>query len=1024
MQSIPVHVRAMCAIVALVPFALGAAERPDTSGTIEGRVFNARTGAAMVNARVSVAGSNIEVGTDETGSFRLSRVPAGEVQVSATYVGMERQTATVSVAPGEVTRREFELTRIGAGRAGDQIVEMDKMTVVADTEMTAQAISMNEQRVAPNLKNVVAFDEFGDRGLENIGEFLLFLPGVSVNQDGDSGPDAVSLRGMPADQSGFTLDGMSLAGARGNSREIDLNEVPQANLSRVEVVKVPTPDMSASGLGGSINLITTGAFEYKRRTTKYNISTLFHNANGATFKWPRHHLAKNSPKYTHPSFDFSHFQPVNDSFAFKIGGAYTWRTKPLDDSFKSRDETPTWNLVDLFQRTSNWSSRTQQYITKSGQAGFTWRISPITTLSSDVYTKRYSMVVTRSNLNLNYGSGATGDATFTQGAPNGVGQVDSGNGTWYENWSQTDQANLSLQHRGDVWKFTAGGSWSRSNFELRHVANGHFTSVPTRISNLVIRGEDNSPDGMPRKITAVNRAGEPVDVYNGENYTILSASSSPSHAVTVKTGGRVDLGRDFLTAVPFTLKTGVAVDRMERDRRQPGKTWTFAPNGSTSDAARRAGNFDVFDEEYLATAKTVHGTPFRSISLKKVYDLYLQHPDWFVLNEAQAHQNLVNNSREFTETISAAYLRADTRLLNNRLWLLGGVRFEKTQVTGSGPLDDINAQYQRDANGDFIRNPNGSKVLIPTDALGLAKLRYQERGATASSSYSDFYPSLSATYNLTEHFLVRAAYARTIGRPNVGFIIPGVTISDPDVQNPTITVTNPGLKPWEADNFDLSFESYNFKGGFGQIGVFQKNLANFFGAIRTSVTPALLAFYGLPDDGSLDDYEISTRENVGDAKITGFEFSYRQSLNFLPPWAQGLQVFVNYTKLELSGSATADFSDFNPEKYSGGVNFIRPRYAIKLTYSHQAEKRTGAAAVNTANGIPPDTYNYFDAYDRVSVYAQYSLFKHASLYVSCKEIGGFTVHQLRYAPGTPDYARGARLQKLGYNVTIGVKGTF
>jgi hypothetical protein len=74
----------------------------------------------------------------------------------------------------------------------DSVVRLEALSVVADREMTAQAIAMNEQRSAPNLKNVVAFDEFGDRGLENIGEFLLFLPGVSVNVDGDSGPDSVS----------------------------------------------------------------------------------------------------------------------------------------------------------------------------------------------------------------------------------------------------------------------------------------------------------------------------------------------------------------------------------------------------------------------------------------------------------------------------------------------------------------------------------------------------------------------------------------------------------------------------------------------------------------------------------------------------------------------------------------------------------------------------------------------------------------------------------------------------------------
>jgi hypothetical protein len=60
----------------------------------------------------------------------------------------------------------------------------------------------------------------------------------------------------------------------------------------------------------------------------------------------------------------------------------------------------------------------------------------------------------------------------------------------------------------------------------------------------------------------------------------------------------------------------------------------------------------------------------------------------------------------------------------------------------------------------------------------------------------------------------------------------------------------------------------------------------------------------------------------------------------------------------------------------------------------------------------------------LSAYAQYSFSRRYSLYATIKDIGGLTIHELRYAPGTPDFARGARLQKLGYILTVGVKGTF
>ncbi|MSU64926.1 MAG: TonB-dependent receptor [Opitutus sp.] len=996
---------------------------PD-SGAIEGRVFNAATGAALLNARVTIIGTGRETNTDESGFFRLSGVQAGEVQIGVQYLGLERQAVTINLPSGQTVQRSFELARPDTKSTREQVIQLATVTVVADTNMSAQAIAMNEQRVSASIKNVVAFAEYGDRGQENVGEFLLFLPGVSVGVAGDAGATGVSLRGMPTGQTGITIDGSTLAGARTNGRAIELPDVPLANLSRVEVTKVPTPDMSAAGLGGAINLIPSNGFEYKKPTFTYNLSTIFHNTNGATFKWPRHHRDANSPKYTKPSMDFTYFHPLNESVAFNVGAAYTWRTKPLDDSYSSRDETPTWDLVDLFQRSSTWSTRTQQYITRTGQVGVAWRITPRTTLSTDFSVKDYSMIVTRGNLNVTYGAGARGDRNFTQGAATGVGLVDQGNGTWYERKTNTQLASLKLRSIGEIWKTDGGLSWSRSTWGLPDVENGHFTAAPARISNLIIRGGDNSPDGMPRRITATTRTGTPVDVYNGNNYSIISGTSAQEDSATVTTSGRLNLSRQFGGTVPFTLKTGIAVERMDRDRRHSARTWDFRPNGATSEDARLAKNFDVFDEEYLKTAKTIHGAPYRSLSQKKVYDLYLKHPDWFVLNTAQAYQNRVNTSRLFDETVSAAYLRGDVRLLANRLWLISGVRMEKTNVSGSGPLDDLNAQYQRAANGNFILNAAGARVLIPTDALGLAKLRYKERGAHSTSDYSGFYPSLNATYTLSDHFVVRAAYARTIGRPDTSFIVPGITISDPDIAQPTITVSNIGLKPWTANNYDLTFESYDFKGGFGQIGVFQKNITDFFGVDRKRVTSELLQFYGLPEDGSLSTYEFASMKNAGDVTVKGVEFGYRQALTFLPHWARGIQLNWNYTRLSTSGSATADLSGFNPKKYSGGISLTRERYSMRLTYSFQDKTRDSPAAVSLANGIPANTSNYTDAYARWIADAQYSFSKRLTVYGMLKDIGGLYVHQLRYTTNTPDYAKGARLQKLGYTLTIGVKGTF
>jgi len=1000
-------------------------------GVIEGRVFNAATGSTLANARVTVDGSAREAFTDDAGAFRLTGVPSGPARVSVTYLGMEPQRAEVMVAAGAEARRDFELqlARAGGAPAADRTVKLDAFNVVEAREMSAQAISMNEQRNAPNIKNVVAIDEFGDRGAENIGEFLLFLPGVSITTSG-SEPTTVSLRGFPGNNTGLTLDGGEMATSfNGNSRSLDLREMPMNNVSRVEVTKVPTPDMPAAGLGGSINLISRSGFESRQRRLSFNAYTMFHHRGGFTFDGgPRNHNADNSPRFIQPSFDFSYQHPVNRDFALTVGGSRTWRFKPMETGDKETDESPTWDLVRLVQTSSQWNSLAQTFQTLQGSLGFDWRLSPTDSISASVNFRDYALYITRSVLGFNYGAGATGGATFTQGAPAGVGVVTmNGSGENVDITTTTKHYTLRYRHRGDVWRWDAHGAFSTSATDRLDVDAGFFNLAPATLTGLVLRGEGIPSSGgtIPTRYSAT-RAGVPVDVYDGGNYTLGNPTTNQPDWNTRKSNLRLDLAREFAAAFPLTLKVGGALDTYVSDQRRYGKTWNFRPNGSTNAADRLASRFDVFDAAFLAEAPTLFGQRVRWISGQKLFDLYRANPSWFVLDEAQVHQDFVNNSRRLRETITAGYVRTDARLLRNRLWIVAGARYERTADRGHGPLNDINAQFQRNPNGSLVDGNTAlagiQRVPLSTDPLALRRLRYVERGAAADRSYDGLYPSLNASFNLTENLILRAAYAHTLGRPNINNIIPSTNISEPDVATPLITVNNAGLNPWSARSYDLSLESYQIKDGFGSIGVFQKSITDFFTSVTTAATPELLEQYGLEGDPSLLGYQVRTLANGGDAKIQGFEFSYRQSLTFLPAWARGLQVFVNFTKLNLSGSRTADFSGYNPKSIAGGINFVRGRFALKTTISHLGDTRTGAVAANATT--PANTFNYQKKRTRIGANATFSLSRRYSLYASVVDLGGFVQNQQRYAPDTPEYARPIRWQELGFYTNIGVRGSF
>lgn len=1026
-----VLLRRLVALAALGALLLGVPARAQSAtGVIEGRVFNAATGSALVNAHVSVAGSDREVITDDTGAYRITGVPAGSATVNVSYVGMTPQSATVNVSSGTATQREFEMAFATSGKAGSETVKLDAFTVVADREMSARAISLNEQRNAPNIKNVVALDEFGNRGSENIGEVLLFLPGVSI---ATSGPEAttVSLRGFPGNNSGLTIDGADTpATFNGNSRALDLREVPMNNVSRVEVTKVPTPDMPASGLGGSINLISRNGFEAKAPKLTVNAYTMFHNHNGITFDGGHQNAdSSTTADYVQPSFDFSYLYPINKNLAVTIGGARTWRAKPMETGTKDTDESATWDLVKLVQTTSQWNSLAQITKTLQGQVGVDWRISPSDTVSSNLQYRKYDLAITRSVLGFAYGANATGSNTFTQGASTAVGTVTmNGSGENVEGITQTKLYNLKYRHRGDLWRLDVSGSYSTSGSNRPDIDNGYFNTTPSTLANVIIRGDNlqNSSGIIPTRYTVTDNRGTPINFLDGGNYSINTVNTNQVDWNSQIYQMRADLARDFNGPVPFTLKTGVYSNTLQNDQRRYPITWNFRPNGASDVASRQAGKFDVFDGPFNDDGPTLYGERVRWISGKKLYDLYQKNPTWFVADEPTSWQNYVTNSRSLTEHISAAYLRGDVRLFHNRLWLVGGVRFEETSDIGNGPLDDINAQYRRNPDGSFVdgnaTQAGIQRVLITNDALALRKLRFQERAAHSDRTYHDYYPSFNASFNITDSLIVRGAYAVTIGRPNINFIIPGTTISAGDAANPTITVNNTGLKPWTAQNYDLSLESYQMKDGFASIGVFQKNIKDFFAVTNTIATPETLAQYGLDGDSSLNNYTISTRANGGDAKITGVEFSYRQSLTFLPNWARGLQLFVNATKLSLKGNNTADFSGYTPKSAAAGLTFARGRLRLKGTVSYTGDINTGLVA--TSATIPAGTYNYQGKRTRIGLDATYDIMRRYTIYASVMDLGGFVQNLQRYAPNTPDYAKGMRRQELGFYTNIGVRATF
>ena len=986
-------------------------------GSIEGRVLNATNGAYLENVRVRIAGSNLQVFTNSSGEYRFSAVPLGMARLNFFYTGLEPVTLDVSVESSAVMNRDVSM---GRGKDSNEILVLDKYVVEATREYNGKAIAINEQRFAPNIKNVVASDEFGEVADGNFALFLKFIPGVTLNYTGYN-VSSVSVRGVPPENTPFTVDGNPSVTA-GASRTFNPETLLLNNIARVEVTKTPTPDQSANSLGGAINAVTKSAFEESKPVFRYRVYT---NFNSQSFDWGKQAGPNDHTTGWHirPCADFSYVVPVSKTLGFTVGGLYTSRYQPTPNYL------PTWSPISSNQATGTAtnpalvsarvlvSPAIQSRWSLSG--GLDWKFAQYDTLRFRVTQSGNSQANNNMQTIPNVGTFPTNySETMTQGRVGG-GTVLFNTGAGEGAAPKIDSA-LSWIHAGPTWKFDASVAYAKADFKRRDVDVGVFASASAVLRNVTVAFQDITPGGPP-KFTTTTAAGVPVDGNDANTALLENAQSTQYDQPSTAVGARFNMRRDLDFRVPVTVRAGLAINRDKRDTPYFEQlTYTFVgPDRIAGNADNAVSLYNLIAHDY-SKQPLPYGIPAVNwMSNEKFTTLFKQHPEYFSLNDATAIAANANNANLIIETVSAAYIRGDIRLLQNRLLLVGGVRFEHTSDDGYGVLNDIRATYQQDAQGNLILGSNGRPILRTGTAADRARLQYTARGSHVKRGYEDYYPSLNATFNLRENLLVRAGWARTIGRPNYTLILPGVSIGSPDAAIPAISANNTGLLPWTADNFDLSLEYYPKGTSVISVGVFQKNLSNFFGATQTPATSELLASYGL-DDSYLN-YVINSRNNVGDAKVKGFEFNVRQSLNNIHPLLRGVGVFVNGTMIEVSGANIADFSGFSPRTINWGVSYNSKRLTVQLNWNYNARRKLTPIV---GAFIPADTYRYTPPWLNLDVSAEWRCTKNLAVFAGVRNVTNASTITEAYAPNTPSYARLVQDSPTGAIWNVGIKGSF
>lgn len=219
------------------------------SATIKG-IVNTSDGIAAASVNIGIVGSNRAAISEEDGTFIIKNISPGTYILRASYMGLEAQEKTVTVAENQTVELRFSL-----------LVNSERLTEVTVTggSNNQKAVSIGKADIKsmdlPQSISVVSSRVIGDQQASRLSDVIKNVNGVALGSSRGSTSENFFARGYSLGSNNYFKNG-----ARYNS-----GSIPEVStLEQVEVLKGSAAMLFGNVSGGAIvNLVTKKPkFEY------------------------------------------------------------------------------------------------------------------------------------------------------------------------------------------------------------------------------------------------------------------------------------------------------------------------------------------------------------------------------------------------------------------------------------------------------------------------------------------------------------------------------------------------------------------------------------------------------------------------------------------------------------------------------------------------------------------------------------------------------------------------------------------
>ena len=813
----------------------------------------------------------------------------------------------------------------------DEIYELGEFTVRPIEEGAASALA--DQKASSLLTTIVSEETLESLPDQSVGEALSRLPGIAISKDRGEA-DRIFIRGVDSRLNAVTINGDRLpspestvanVAQRGN-RSVRLNTIPASIVNEIEVFKSVPPNRDADSIGGAVEIRTKSATQLDGpimdSTIRYGYNDL--------------------PEKDVWSVEFTYGDRISEDGKWGMMATASWE----ENNRAVEGLTASWDVIDevLDLATDEdvdlggdryvmedydiiW--RDLRRIRKGANIVFDHAISNDSILKFGGFWSEFDDRELRRRLQLRPGAGAdyTTETVFNSDGIAVSGSTDGGR------VRRRVRPGVKLQETYNYFlegSHTFGeGDWILDWRISNSFASRSLSRTRTRWE---VRGSD------------IDQRGDGI-----ADWTFTNGDQDIVHWTQPDWGNDPDLLHvgdrgDYRQRRNDNSEDEVAAFRFDIEKNFQLSDGTFdlefGYKGRFDDRIQLNKNFDYdgVEDETIYMAETLGE---RRITPKKPYGL--ENGQWgdqtkmdaiFASSPERFDFDGENSEEDYflDEEIHAGYLMGTWT--SGDWTTIAGVRYESTDLT-----------------------------IEARDGIG-------------RHDYDNFFPALITRYQASENIVIRGAWTNSIGRPDFYDLRPFFSDEfDYDLNDDTgqyegelfLDGGNPQLDPFEAENFDLSFEYYTDNGGIFSAGIFNKDITNFeyveqLNQTNVSVSSLPDFLQGIAneaiDDARQDNPDIPANfDNLarffyqrpvnGDrSTIDGLEFTWQQQFQALPDPFNNFGILANYTTIDGNSDITADISrDFIIGQFDNVMN-------LQLYY--ETDKLSARIAHNR-NGITYET---------------------------------------------------------------------